>query len=536
VTPPPTGPNANASDAELVGACLAGNRGAFAHIVTRYQALVASIAYSSTGSIAQSEDLAQEAFVTAWRHLGRLADPAKLRAWLCGITRRITANSARRGAREPAQFAETLDEAVAAQAPEPPPVEQAISREEEAILWRSLEQIPADYREALVLYYRQGHATGRVAAELGLTEAAVRQRLSRGRRLLEERVAAFVETTLRRSAPGASFTANVLAALPAPIGAAGLATAGASAAKAGAAKSAVMLAGLNAVISFLPGMVSLYHGYQTEMAGSPSVAARSLVRRFYTLAVGTVVVPVLLILLAVWLRAGAVTHPRPFSLLVLASGWMWLPAVAVLLALLRRKSALLAATPAGAADPPVFEYRSRAEFLGAPLVHARFGGAGAVRAVRAWIALGDVAVGRLFALGGVAVAPVCIGGFGAGLAVFGGFAVGPLVYAGYGLGFWALGGFVTGWLAAGACAIAGDAGLGGICLAGRHALGGIALAPHANDAVARAYLEGSMFFHYAYLLMTRWLWPTMIAATIPILALQLAFRRRRRQENPFSDS
>ena len=536
MTPFPIGPNADSSDAELVGACLTGNRGAFAHIVQRYQALVASIAYSSTGSIAQSEDLAQETFLTAWQHLGRLADPGKLRAWLCGITRRITANAARRGSREPAQFAETLDEAVAAHAPDAPPVEQAISREEEAILWRSLEQIPAEYRETLVLYYRKGHATEQVAAELGLSEAAVRQRLSRGRKLLEARVAAFVETTLRRTAPGASFTANVLSALPAQIGAAGLAAAGASAAKAGAAKSALSLAGLSAAISFLPGLFSIYHGYRTDMAESSSAAARGSVRRFYALIIATVVVPVALISVAVWWRASAMTHPRAFGLLVLAAGWLWLPAVVALLALLRRKSATLAATPSGQAARPLIEYRSRWEFLGAPLVHVRFGGADSCKPVKAWIALGDVAIGRLFALGGVAVAPICVGGFGAGLAVFGGFALGPLVYAGFGLGIWAIGGFVTGWLAAGGCAIAGGAALGGVCLAGHHALGGVVLAPHANDAAANAYLQGSVFFHYAFLLVTRWLWPTMVAATIPTLALQLAFRRRRRKQNPHSTS
>jgi DNA-directed RNA polymerase specialized sigma24 family protein len=49
---------AELDDAGLVGACLGGDRGAFAQIVARYQSLVASIAYSITGNIAQSEDLA----------------------------------------------------------------------------------------------------------------------------------------------------------------------------------------------------------------------------------------------------------------------------------------------------------------------------------------------------------------------------------------------------------------------------------------------------------------------------------------------
>jgi hypothetical protein len=47
-------------DAELVEASLAGNRESFGHIVARYQSLVCSLAYSATGSLGQSEDLAQE--------------------------------------------------------------------------------------------------------------------------------------------------------------------------------------------------------------------------------------------------------------------------------------------------------------------------------------------------------------------------------------------------------------------------------------------------------------------------------------------
>lgn len=56
---------ANGDDPALVNASLNGDREAFAQIVTRYQALIASVAYSGTGNLAQSEDIAQETFVTA---------------------------------------------------------------------------------------------------------------------------------------------------------------------------------------------------------------------------------------------------------------------------------------------------------------------------------------------------------------------------------------------------------------------------------------------------------------------------------------
>jgi DNA-directed RNA polymerase specialized sigma24 family protein len=70
------------SDANLVTESLTGNREAFGQIVARYQTLVCSLAYSGTGSLSQSEDLAQETFVAAWKQLGNLREPHKLRSWL----------------------------------------------------------------------------------------------------------------------------------------------------------------------------------------------------------------------------------------------------------------------------------------------------------------------------------------------------------------------------------------------------------------------------------------------------------------------
>ena len=143
------------NDAELVGASLSGDRDAFGQIVARYQSLVCSLAYSATGSLSQSEDLAQETFVAAWKQLAGLREPEKLRAWLCGIARNLINNFLRREGREPLHKAGLLDEASETRSPEPLPVEYTISNEEAAILWRSLERIPEIYREPLVLFYRE---------------------------------------------------------------------------------------------------------------------------------------------------------------------------------------------------------------------------------------------------------------------------------------------------------------------------------------------------------------------------------------------
>jgi RNA polymerase sigma factor (sigma-70 family) len=117
-------------DAELVNASLGGNRDAFGQIVTRYQSLICSLAYSATGSLSQSEDLAQEIFVTAWKQLAGLREPEKLRSWLCGIARNLINNFLRCQGREPSHQAETLAEISETHSPEPLPHDHTISNEE----------------------------------------------------------------------------------------------------------------------------------------------------------------------------------------------------------------------------------------------------------------------------------------------------------------------------------------------------------------------------------------------------------------------
>src|SRR5512136_1486590 len=202
------------NDAELVAESLDGNRDAFRLIVERYQTLIASLAYCATGNVSRSEDLAQETFVSAWKQLAELREPAKLRPWLCSIARSLISKDFRRQGREPDHAAESLEAVDEWVSPEPLPPDQVISDEEKAILWRSLERIPEIYREPLVLFYREHQSIEAVAQDLGLSEDAVKQRLSRGRKLLQEQFLGFVAGALKQTSPGKAFTVGVIAALP----------------------------------------------------------------------------------------------------------------------------------------------------------------------------------------------------------------------------------------------------------------------------------------------------------------------------------
>ena len=74
-------------DESLVRAAQGGDVQAFSTLVENNQALARAIAFSVAGDYTITEDLAQEAMVTAWLRLSDLSDPKKFRPWLATIVR-----------------------------------------------------------------------------------------------------------------------------------------------------------------------------------------------------------------------------------------------------------------------------------------------------------------------------------------------------------------------------------------------------------------------------------------------------------------
>lgn len=254
------------SDADLVEQSRGGDAAAFGRLVERHQSLVCSLALGACGDLHRSEDIAQEAFVVAWRQLGELKEPGKFKAWVCGITRNVVNNSLRREDRAPTVqgHEEDGDEA---QVETSTPAEHVIDNEERAILLRQLQELPPLYREPMVLFYRQNESVASVAEVLGISEDAVKQRLSRGRVMLAERVERSLGSVLRTTVPTTAFTLavmGVLAASTTPASAAAATGAGAKLAK----SSAIGGAAVVPVITGAVGMWSLFRS-QTQSARTP---------------------------------------------------------------------------------------------------------------------------------------------------------------------------------------------------------------------------------------------------------------------------
>ncbi len=201
------------SEIELLRASLDGSTQAFEAVVSRYQSLVCAITYSATGNVQSSEELAQEAFLQAWKCLGQLQDLGKFRAWLCSIARSTVQNWFRSHERDVVGRAVPLEAAADKVADGSGPEEVVMVEEQQAVVRQALARMPEGLREPLILFYREGRSTREVAKLLGLSENATRQRISRGRGLLREQVADMIETTIARTRPGKAFTTAVVASI-----------------------------------------------------------------------------------------------------------------------------------------------------------------------------------------------------------------------------------------------------------------------------------------------------------------------------------
>ncbi len=284
---------------QLVQAFQAGSREAFAKLVERYQNMVTSVALANTGDLQRSEDVAQQAFLVAWQKQDELSDPARFGGWIREIAKNVARNERRLktnvqhndiipidGQREPKDKSD--------------PPELATSRlEQSQLLWTTLEQIPEDYREPMILFYREDKSVANVAAQLGLSQDAVKQRLKRGRAMLRQEIEVMVDRMLFETKPSQAFSASVIAALPAATTSIGASVAKASlvsgakvvGGKAAASLSAGALLGvLGGALGSLLGIGGAWLGTKKAADVATSEEEKSLLWSFFRQAVALALV------------------------------------------------------------------------------------------------------------------------------------------------------------------------------------------------------------------------------------------------------
>jgi RNA polymerase sigma-70 factor (ECF subfamily) len=175
-------------DEELVKRASAGEKDAFEPLVRRYADNIVRFVHHMIGDFQAAEDIAQEAFLKAYAHLGRLEQPERFSTWLYSIARHSCLDWIRAKRSGPsvedlhAMGVEPAD--VAEDTPErPSEVMEAHTR-----VVDELQALREDYRDIILLKHVHELSYKEIGEIVGLSPSAVGEKLSRVRQMLRNKL------------------------------------------------------------------------------------------------------------------------------------------------------------------------------------------------------------------------------------------------------------------------------------------------------------------------------------------------------------
>jgi RNA polymerase sigma-70 factor (ECF subfamily) len=147
-----------------------------------------NLAYRLLGNHADAEDVTQDVFLSVVRKLGEFRGRSDLRTWLYRVTTNAVLTHRRRSARRKrCMMSEKLDRLSARPRrthQESAPEDTAIRRESRRLIDEAISRLPKVYRDVLILGDVDGLPNTEIGKLLGLTVAAVKSRLHRGRDMM----------------------------------------------------------------------------------------------------------------------------------------------------------------------------------------------------------------------------------------------------------------------------------------------------------------------------------------------------------------
>jgi RNA polymerase sigma-70 factor (ECF subfamily) len=167
----------------LIEAAQHGDHHAFAQLVEAYTSPVYNLAYRMLGNAAEAEDAAQEVFLRAYLKLASYDRNRKFSTWLLAITSNYCIDLLRR---RKAPMVDLEDVEFVIESREPGPEQVAVEGEQRDAVAHAIGGLPAGYRLPTVLRYYHDLSYEEIERITGLSEATVKTRLFRARRMIKE--------------------------------------------------------------------------------------------------------------------------------------------------------------------------------------------------------------------------------------------------------------------------------------------------------------------------------------------------------------
>ena len=185
----------------IIKRCLKGDVEAYGRLVDRYSARIINLALMMVGDRHEAEDIAQDAFIRAFKSLGGFRGKARFSSWLHQIALNLCRDHLKKRSRSGGVVSmaeETLEGSRDGDGEATP--DPMIDAELSETMRAEISRLPYLYREAFVLRHIQGMEYVDVAAIARVPADTVRVRAYRARELLRERLAPAVDTYWREKA------------------------------------------------------------------------------------------------------------------------------------------------------------------------------------------------------------------------------------------------------------------------------------------------------------------------------------------------
>lgn len=196
---------ADTSDLSLVRRVQRGDKGAFDALVLKYQHKVVKLVMRYVRNPAEAEDVAQDAFIKAYRALAQFRGDSAFYTWLYRIAINTAKNAVVSRDRSPVEFdldAQNFDESYDMQSrlkDSETPEGLVLTEEIRSTVNAAIEALPEDLRTAIVLRELEGLSYEEIASAMGCPVGTVRSRIFRAREAIDRRLREVFEGGLGRT-------------------------------------------------------------------------------------------------------------------------------------------------------------------------------------------------------------------------------------------------------------------------------------------------------------------------------------------------